>query len=1017
MTARPSTSASRPPAVRPADGGPATARLAAAVQTLAVAQLAGPDCGGVTAGDELAAVRTLGAAPAAEPWDRGLLLGLRSRRQEVVDATVETAVARLARLAEPEAQDGFMSDLLDACFLNLPGVRRSAPQDRDGEARRMALLERAGSRLLAAVGVRLEQRAPGLEHHRARLLASARKLKGLAGHGFLADAVVELESALGTGERSDDLVAAELAQRRKLALYTSPLTADTTLLAYLARDRRMPLAEVSQELLQAYRILLAMQSKERGRRAILRAMDNLCHWLDATPQAPQAREETLPEVLARARPGVPRDQLDPRIGRHLEAHLELLPGPDHPEDLLRQLLTRYDSAEGEDILVRGLDLLRRLPLVRLRAEELCVFILSPARRQRSAAVWEALLRLVESLTTGLSDLVLTREPLERRQERRLRLLRALLAHDRRLRELLHRLATDRAHDLSRDAAVDAMVRETAWRILLRCLPQDRVALQREGLLEHQGRFFFATLAEAGKAHRRELWEVLLAHWEVLSGAGLAAAERRARVRAVADFFRRTREYAAVQEGATALGPMLRLAFDDGDAEVRELAEAALVEVGFALEVQRERDRRQLLALRDLLTASNAQVIALEAEAARLGGEAVAARAVRVEHALAVQELLQARECELTSGWISTAGLQVDLEEVRVELVEAIAAAERELVLLHELASRMRAEDAQASQVHAAIESLVARQAQQEEEVRRLHGERANAAGALARAESEVSDLRGRQASLARNPPAPPADTGDAARNAALAEDFQGRLARHRSDLDHLSSRIASASGDVQSCRHQIASCEQRIATGEREVRRLQAEIERLQGRIADLRRRIQELARELTSRQATLQAIRGEIERLEARARELAARQAAHQQQVRSALAANTRQLDERQGALRGVQAQLAALSAELNRTGHQRDRQQTESQRLVQAIDSGRESYDRTAARAQPESARADATGHAQREAYERVLTSAQEGLVQYVEGIQHAVGREEPLAARGGRRRRPAPPAPPGTAAGETR
>src|SRR6185295_1133475 len=152
-----------------------------------------------------------------------------------------------------------------------------------------------------------------------------------------------------------------------------------------------------------------------------------------------------------------------------------------------------------------------------------------------------------SLITGLADFVLTRGALDRKEERRLRVLRELLVHDQRLRDLLYRLATDSGLALSHDPPTDGAVREGAWRILLRCLPQNRVALQREGLLAHGGRFFFATLAEAGQAHRRELWEAVLAHWEALVGAQWPHAERRRRVLAVADFFHQTRDYAAVQE--------------------------------------------------------------------------------------------------------------------------------------------------------------------------------------------------------------------------------------------------------------------------------------------------------------------------------------------------------------------------------------------------------------------------------------------------------------------------------------
>jgi predicted nucleic acid-binding Zn-ribbon protein len=974
-----------------------TTEFPAAVQTLAAAQLA---AAGIPLTEEIGAVRRLGEAPAEDLWNRGLLIGLHSRRPEVVEATVRAAVDRLARMTDPEAQDGLLTAILDACFLHLPGGR-SRSERGDGEARHAIAIEQAAGRLITAVGRLLRNGSPELEHHRARLLARARQIKHRAGWGFLASAVVALQKDLAAGEGSDALVAEELGRLRKVDLYISPHSSETALLAYLERDRELTLEQVSQELWQAYRILLAVQTKERAGRAILRAMDNLIHWLDATPQSPRSREDVLGEVVQMARLGVPREQLQPRIGRHLEAHLEILTGPEHPEDLLVQLRTRYDAAEGEEILVKGLELLRRLPLVRLRSGELCEFILAPARRQRSGTVWQALLALVESLVTGIADLVPSREALDAREQRRLRLLRELLAQDRRLRELLYRLATDRSLDLSHDPQVDAHARETAWRILLRCLPPDRIERQREGLLGHEGRFFFATLEEAGRGHRRELWEALLEHWDGLLGTDRPTDERRQRLRAVSDFFRQTRDYAALREEAGGLGPLLKLAFDDPDGEVSEMAEAALVETGYGLEVERERERRRLLALRDHLSASNQQVIAYETDIARLGQEAVTTQVGRAEQALAVQDLLQKREGELTDGWIFTSALQVDLEEVRVELMEAMERAEEEMVLLRQLQRRMQQEHVAAQQVHGAIQSLVRQQEQREGELQSLRAQLDRAQSALARARNEVESLSSQYSYQQRNTPSPPRRTGDNERDQARLDEYRRDCDRHASELRHLSSRIAEAKGDIQSASSEIASCERRIAAVQDELRRLQARIDQMKGTLRELRSRIEGLGRELEHREATLAALRREIERLAARSRDLQSRQEAHARQVGSSLAANTRQIQETQTKLRDIQDRLQALSVRLNQTGHLRDQQKTESQRLVQAIDSGREQYDRVAERAIPESRQADVTGHSQREAHEREVTDAQEGFVQYAEGVHHAVGRDEPLAVRTRRRR----------------
>jgi len=972
-----------------------TSTFADAVHLLAEAQLLGA---GTAVADEVGAVHRLGAAPAEDLWNRGLLIGLHSRRPEVVEATVRSAVDRLARLTDHEAQDDFLGAILDACFLHLPGGRPRSKDD--GDATRQSI-EQAAAKLIAAVGRLLADGSPDLEHHRARLLARARQIKHHQGWGFLAEAVVALQHGLTTGQRSDALVAKELAKLRKLSLYASPDSAEPALLAYLEADRELPLEQTSQELWQAYRLLLAVHTKERAGRALLRAMDNLIRWLDATPQTAHAREAVLGEVVQMARLSVPRDRLEPRIGRHLEAHLELLPGPEHPQDLLVQLRTRYDAAAGEEFLVKGLELLRRLPLVRLRSLELCEFVLASARRQRSGRAWHALLTLVESIVTGIADLVITRETLDAREQRRLRLLRDLLAHDARLRELLYRLATDQTLDLSHDRQVDAQARDQAWRILLRCLPPDRIERQREGLLGHDGRFFFATLEEAGGGHRRELWEALLEHWDRLVGAAWPADERRRRLRAVTGFFRQTRDYLALREESGGLGPLLELAFDDADVEVRKMAEAALVETGYGLEVERERERRRLLALGDMLSANNQQIITCEQEIARLGHDAVATQVLRAEQALTIQDLLVTREGAITDGWMFTADLQVDLEEIRIALMEALARAEEQMILLRELQREMQKEHREADQLHGRVQTMVREQEQYEQRLRDLQHQLAQARSGLSGANSALHDYQRQIASEQGNTPRRPSRTGDPERDQAQAAAYREAVARHRSTLQSLRSSADQAAADIRSAEQQIRSCTSGIGQTERTLATLQTQINGLRARLRALRGRIDNLARRFEGQQATLAALRQRIRQLEGLSRDVHARQQSHAGQMASSIAANTRQIQASQAQLGGIQQRLHTLSAALNDAGHRRDLGQTRSQELIQAIDSGRDEYDRVAQRAIPESRQADVTGHSQRDAHQREATDNQEALVQYAEGIHHAIVRDKPLEVRLRRRR----------------
>ncbi len=963
--------------------------LLEAVHVLAASQMAEEAGAGE---DVLTAIAALRDAPPLEHWHRGLMIGLRSPDPAVVQATVDATVERLERLDEAEKQDLLMSAILDACFLNLSGRPRTAAANPEAlrEARRADAHERAGGRLIEAIAGLLRERPLALEHHRSRLLSRARFLEHLAGRGYLARAVVDFQHALTGSERSDSQVATELLRHRKYHLYTSETTTESTLLEYLDHDQRLPLAEVSEELFQVYRMLLHCQTKERARRAILRTLDNLRHWLDQIPREVGGRSQ-LQEDVERARVLVPWQELDVRVCRHLEAHLELLPGAEHPEDLLLQLRERYDAAESEDILISGLGLLERLPLVRLRSTELCDFILRPGMHRRSAAVWQAFLELIGALVTGLADFVLTREALERQQARLNLLRRSLLEHDGRLRALLHRLATDDGLRLSSDAAVERQVRETAWRILLRSLPQDRTRLYEEGLVRHGGRLFFATLEEGSHSQRRELWPLVHAHWDELLASSTAAEERRTRLLALTAVFRRTRDFDAVQDDGGELGPILGLVFDEEDDEVRRAAEEAVIEAGYQLELARERQRRELLASRDQLTASNRRVVEYETEVGRLAQELTAAQTRRAEHSLEVQELLQHRDVHITDGWLSTANLQVDLEEVRAELAAALDRAQQQLRLLRGLQQRMQEELARCRQIHDAIDNLVHQEDHQERLIEQLGVERQRASGRLAQVASELDSARRELSHLQASPPARPIDYGDEDRNRQEEAAYRNRYNRWQGEIAALRRGIASLEGENATCEQTIASCERRIRAARAELRRLRQQIEATQQRLQAVRQQVTVLGQEFGRQQATCQAIRQEIHRLQGEVSRLADRLDVQRREIREQVDHNTASIGQQQEELDGLQQQLRSLSDDLNRTGDALDRQRTNSQRLIQAIDSGRHNYDQVAEAAIPQSARADAIGHSLEARHEQEVLETQEALVHYVEGLHRAV-RDEP-------------------------
>jgi predicted nucleic acid-binding Zn-ribbon protein len=981
--------------------------LLAAVHRLAASQLGGDDGGADDRDALIEAIARLSAAPPDDHWNRGLLGGLRSQDPEIVDRSARAVVERLARFAAPADQDRLIATVLDSCFLNLSG-RPRLPSDDEGrrrETRRSDAFERAAAQLIRELARLLAERPLELEHHRSRLLARARSIAHLAGRGDLAEAVVAFEHQLGEGDRADQRVAAELFDLRKFDLYTSPLTTEPTLLAHLARDHQLPVAQASQELFQVYRMLVAGQTKERARRALLAALGNLAHWLEQLPQHPEEKEVVLQDVL-RARAGVPWEELDARVCRHLEAHLELVPGPDHPEDLLALLQQRYDAAESEDILIQGIEVLRRLPLLRRRSQEISAFVLRHGRRRRSAAVWRAMLDWVGSYLTGLSDFILTREALGRDEQRRIRALRTLLADDRILRDLLHRLASDEALEISRDPEVAREVREQAWRVLFRSLPPERRDLLEEGLLGHGGRLFYATLEEAAASRQRELWNVVLGHWEALFEGGRPAEERRRRIEALATAFGRTRNFDAVQDGGEdttgtedRLGPLVRLALDDDDPLVRQRVEEAVVAAGYALELDRERQRREILRLRDDLTTTNARIVELEERIARLVREATDTQLDRADCGLAIQAGLQERDLVVTDGWLTTTAIQVDLEEVRAALLVALAEAAEQLHLLHDLRHRMQREHRTAQEIHGAIQTLVRQQEQQEAEIDRLEEQAARAEGQLESARGERSRLQSRLAGM--SPPSRSSLSGDPERDRQAEASYRNAVARYESEVRDLQSRIHGLGGDIERCQRTIASCREGIRRAHSTLERLSREIREQQARIAAVRQRIAGLEREFRAVQRTCEAIRREIARLQGEVRRIEAEAEAQRRAQQARLADNRAQVEALQQRLDGIETQLHELSRDLNQTGDQRDRQVTRSQRLVQGIDSGRDNYERIAGKAERASAQADAEGFSAQQAAEQAVREGQELLVHYSHGVDRAVGRQPRPITRDERRR----------------
>ena len=392
--------------------------------------------------------------------------------------------------------------------------------------------EMSAGHLVKAVADWLDRHPGQCEHIRSRILSKAATLSHMEGSGALADEIVRFQCRLADGDGSYHHVASLMLSHRRKDVYSKPSATETILLAYLDADKKLDATQINKDLLCQYRYLITGHTRELAEKAILAGMDNLIQWLDQLPQDHEARESKIEEVVRRARIQVPWEELDVGIRRHLEAHLELLPGTGHPEDILRLLIDSYDTRKGETVFIRGMRLLQRLPLVRTRSEELEELVTRLGRRQRSQAAWKAVIDLLEGLITGMEELVYTREKLEKENAKRIRILEQFLVHDKRLRDLLYRIATDFDQDWSVSAEKDKAIRKIAWRALLRCLPANRIDLIEQGLLDYDGLFFFTTVRECADAFQRELLDRILHHWNEVFPDSLPEEERREKMASV-----------------------------------------------------------------------------------------------------------------------------------------------------------------------------------------------------------------------------------------------------------------------------------------------------------------------------------------------------------------------------------------------------------------------------------------------------------------------------------------------------
>ncbi|MDJ0841052.1 MAG: hypothetical protein QNK37_31360 [Acidobacteriota bacterium] len=935
------------------------------------------------------AIDFLKSAPLTESVSRSLLMGLRAGNKDVVERTIEACIHRLGRFENETEKGVYIGLVLEACFLNLSGRSLSRFEEPGGdENRRINASEDAAARLFRAVTRELLENPLEHDHHIARILARSKQIERMEGTGALAREVIQFQKALSTNvDRIYHADANELRRLRRENVYLSPKSSEEALTAYLEEDSSLSLTEVPQTLCRIYRMMIHVQKRKRP---WLHAVQNLISWLESLPEpGSDPWRQQFEQMIGPARIGESWGQLDLFTLRHLEFQLEFLPGSGHGEDFLELLRREYAAPELEDELITGLELMRHLPIIRDRIDDLEGFLLDQGKKQRSIRVWTAFIGLLETHVTGLEPIVLTRAgELDADEKRRLRLLSRTLDRDDRMRQFLYKLATDRTGQWSNQPAVDEQVRQMAWRVLLRCLPGNRRTYFREGLLDHDGCFFMATMEESARLRQRGLWSVIEDNWDRLFGPDVPGQTRIRRMESLAHWFETGKVFEGVQHNGTEIGRILELALD-GEFSLVDRFRQAVINAGYELELRRELQRREIMSNREHLTQNNEEIIRLEDQEHQLTSRTLDTEKSKADLILSAQDDIVARERMITTGWLRTSRFQVDMEEVREQLAATLARAAAEYESLQQLQRRMRSELARSEQLRDRIANLVSRQEYYESEIVRLERRVANAENEAARAETSRQRAASRLSSL--RSPSSPRLSGDPEQDRRLRDRYAREVRQFESEQRDLANTIQRCESQISRLHAEIRQCRSAIQDARNNIAALQQEIDRERRNIAAIERAVDAIAASFRAGRSRWEALRSEIRRLESEVDTIGARHNRESDRARNELQDNTRHLEAVQSSLDRKHRRLQGLSHELNQTGENKDRHVTISQELVHAIDSGRVNYDALSNQARPASAAANDDGHSRQVNEEMLLREQQEAHALYSHAAREALNRTD--------------------------
>jgi hypothetical protein len=543
---------------------------------------------GTTVDERLSALRWLRTAPPEPIWLRTLIIGLLD-----ADAVVRSECRRICaeRLAEldghPELQDRFLGELLERCF-----IRHSANSSRseDSGSTFAALLDDIVEFLLL--------RPFAYEHYRSLLLLRACDMRFTSSSASFAQALAHCHRRLANeGQRSDTDIVHQLLSYQKLRAYREPSTHETLLQDYLIQDRSLPLDQLDNALLSGYAALL--RSHARNKNGVLAMLQNLQAWLRQLPHKAVQLRPIIERVMQEVGRSVPN--LPSTVQLQIKSGVALAPGPSHPDDFLRSLQTYYTFDGNGEIGQAVMQALAYLPQLRARLPELYDYLSDPALRSLPASFWTGALHLIASLVTGLDDYVsdalsITSEENWRLTARRMRTEWQIALRDVPIRTFLRQLSFNREFDPA--------VRSLAWRTLLESLPQDdreRAKLFEAGLAASWDDLFLVSIDVARANYQRHIWRALEQQWNRLTEGDAQTPGRRQNLRQICRALGVLRIGDTVRSQPSRLPPLIELALDDPDVEVRQAATQAIAEASLGVALQAELLRRQIQRLREQIT--------------------------------------------------------------------------------------------------------------------------------------------------------------------------------------------------------------------------------------------------------------------------------------------------------------------------------------------------------------------------------------------------------------------------------